>query len=126
MENLKITRFMDNPKVMYIKITHAQIDDFFSKGHAKVLKDRCTKAYSMFDFKRGILEANHLVKTDENRHTVDLLMFALGTIEHLEQTIKDLEKVVEEITKEKKENAEKEEQKDGGEICKDTRQKKTR
>lgn len=102
MENLKLTQFMKNPDGMYIKITKEELDKFFSTGYAKLSKERCTKNYTMFDYKQGILEANYLVKNDATRHTVDLMMFALGKIENLEKTVKDFEKKVMQESKEEK------------------------
>lgn len=87
MENYKITQLMKNPNGMYIKITNEELDKFFSNGYAKILKERCEKQYTMFDFKQGILEANYLAKNDENRHTVDLMLFALAHIEKLEADV---------------------------------------
>ena len=106
MENYKITQLMKNPNGMYIKITNEELDKFFSNGYAKILKERCEKQYTMFDFKQGILEAHYLVKSEENRHTVDLMLFALAYIEKLEAdvlsfktTIKEFEQRLEQATK---------------------------
>lgn len=100
MINKKISQSMKNPNGLYIKITEEQLNEFFSKGYARLLKERCLNSYSMFDFKQGILEANHLAVKDEHRHTVDLMLFALGKIEDLQKTITDLEEIVKELENE--------------------------
>lgn len=99
MENLKLTQFMKKPNKMYIKITKEELDEFFSTGYTKTLKERCNNAYTMFDFKQGILEANHLAVKDEQRHTVDLMMFALAKIEDLQLTISSLEETIQDFEK---------------------------
>lgn len=97
MENLKITRLLKSP--MYSTITAEQLDHFFSTGYQKMLKERCAKNYTMFDYKQGILEANYLVKTDVNRHTIDLMFFALDKIEELENNATNLKETVIELEK---------------------------
>lgn len=54
----------------------------------------------MFDFKQGILIANHLVRLNEDRYIVDLMMFALAHIEDLEETVTDLEDIIKELEEE--------------------------
>lgn len=110
MENLKITKFLQSP--MYSTMTTEDLDQFFTTVYQKMLKERCSKNYTMFDYKKGILEANACVKTDINRHTVDLMFFALTKIEELENnatnlkaTVLELEKLLEEKTEQ--ENKEK-------------------
>lgn len=95
--NKKITQNMKNPTKMYMKMSKTELNDFFSIGYPKLYKDRCFTAYSLDDFKRGILEANRLVRMDENRHTVDLMMFALAKIEHLEILTADMEQLIKEL-----------------------------
>lgn len=97
MENLKITKFLQSP--MYSTIPPEKLDQFFATGYQKILKERCAKNYTMFDYKQGILEANYLVKTDANRHTIDLMFFALAKIEELENNATNLTKTVIELEK---------------------------
>ena len=97
MENLKITKFLQSP--MYTTITTEKLEQFFSTGYQKMLKERCAKNYTMFAYKQGILEANYLVKTDANRHTVDLMFFALAKIEELENNATNLKETVIELEK---------------------------
>ena len=113
-KNLKLTNHLKS--ATYYNISKEKLDEVLSSGYNKLLKDRCKNAYTMFDFKQGILEANHLVVKDENRHTVDLMMYALAHIEELEKTICDLEEIVkelensnQELTEEKEENISNEE-----------------
>lgn len=100
MENRKITKFMKNPPKMYIGISPADLDEFFSTGYAKISKEKCKTAYTMYDFKQGILEANHIAVKDEHRHTVDLMMFALGQIEDLQNALRDLESALNQLARE--------------------------
>ena len=102
MENLKISNFFKSPK--YSNITPQKLNEFFSAGYQAMIKERCAKNYTMFDYKQGILEANYYVQTDINRHTVDLMLFALAKIEELEtsenslkETVIELEKMLEQL-----------------------------
>lgn len=97
MENLKITKFLKSP--MYTTITPEKLDEFLSTGYQKMIKERCSKNYTMFDYKQGILEANHLVNNDANRHTIDLMFFALAKIEELETSSTNLKETVIELEK---------------------------
>lgn len=110
MENLKITKFLQSP--MYSTITTEKLDQFFATGYQKMLKERCSKNYTMFDYKQGILEANYLVKTDANRHTIDLMFFALAKIEELETTATSLKETVTELEKILQQETEKEDKKE--------------
>lgn len=101
MKNLKITEHFRG--AIYSNITQSKLNEVLSTGYNRLLKDKCKNAYSMFDFKQGILEANHLVVKDEHRHTVDLMLFALAHIEELEKTIVDLEEIIKEIEKKEQE-----------------------
>ena len=82
MRNLKITNHMK--KITYSNISKEKLDEFFSSGYNKRLKDKCKGAYTMFDFKQGIIIGNHLVRIDEDRYIVDL-----------EDIIKELEEQIE-------------------------------
>ena len=53
MRNLKITNHMK--KITYSNISKEKLDEFFSSGYNKRLKDKCKGAYTMFDFKQGII-----------------------------------------------------------------------
>lgn len=101
MKNLKITEHFRG--AIYSNITQSKLNEVLSTGYNRLLKDKCKNAYSMFDFKQGILEANYLVVKDEHRHTVDLMLFALAHIEELEKTIVDLEEIIKEIEKKEQE-----------------------
>ncbi len=92
--NKKLSQFMKNPGKMYIKMTADELSEFFSTGYPRLTKERCKNFYTLTNFRRGILQANHFVRLDEDRHTVDLMMFALGQIEDLTQTIKDLQEII--------------------------------
>ncbi len=98
MRNLKITNFMRNAK--YNNISKEKLDEIFSSGYNRRLKEKCKDTYNMFDFKQGILIANHLVRLDEDRYIVDLMMFALAHIEDLEKTVTDLEDIIKELEEE--------------------------
>lgn len=98
MRNLKITNFMKSAQ--YNNISKEKLDEFFSSGYNRRLKDKCKDSYNMFDFKQGILIANHLVRLDEDRYIVDLMMFALAHIEDLEKTVTDLEDIIKELEEE--------------------------
>ncbi len=95
MRNLKITNHMK--KITYSNISKEKLDEFFSSGYNKRLKDKCKGAYTMFDFKQGIIIGNHLVRIDEDRYIVDLMVYALAHIEDLEKTIVDLEDIIKEL-----------------------------
>ena len=97
MESKKISRLLKNPGKLYIKMNNTELEEFFSKGYANVIKNRCKEAYTITDLRRGILQANHLVVNDDHRHIVDLLMFALGKLEDSQQTINDLEQIIAEF-----------------------------
>lgn len=99
MKNLKLSKHLTNPGKMYIKITADELNEFFSKGYARVIKERCGKSYDLTELQRCVLVANHHTKTDDTLYIVDLLMFALATIEDLQVTVSDLEKVIQELEK---------------------------
>lgn len=98
MRNLKITNLMRNAK--YSNISKEKLDEIFSSGYNRRLKEKCRDAYNIYDFKQGILIANHLVRLDEDRYIVDLMMFALANIEDLEKTVSDLENIIKELEEE--------------------------
>ena len=100
-KNLQLTKHLKS--VTYYNISKEKVNEVLSSGYNRLLKAKCKKAYTMFDFKQGILEANHLVVKDENRHTVDLMMFALAHIEELEKTVCDLEEIIKEMEKKEQE-----------------------
>lgn len=107
-KNLQLTKHLKS--VTYYNISKEKLDEVLSSGYNRLLKDKCKNVYTMFDFKQGILEANHLVVKDEHRHTVDLMMFALAHIEELEKTVCDLEEIIKEMdTKEQETITESEE-----------------
>ena len=95
MRNLKITNHMKT--ITYSNISKEKLDEFFSSGYNKRLKDKCKGAYTMFDFKQGIIIGNHLVRIDEDRYIVDLMVYALAHIEDLEKTIVDLEDIIKKL-----------------------------
>jgi|GEM_PF-2046862 hypothetical protein len=95
MKNLKITEHFRG--AMYSNITKERLNEVLSSGYNRLLKNKCKNAYTMFDFKQGILEANHLAVKDEHRHTADLMLFALAHIEDLEKTICELEEIIKEM-----------------------------
>ncbi len=108
-KNLQLSKHLKS--VTYYNISKEKLDEVLSSGYNRLLKDKCKNAYTMFDFKQGILEANHLVVKDEHRHTVDLMMFALAHIEELEKTVCDLEEIIKEMeTKEQETTAENKEE----------------
>ena len=90
---------MTNTNILYTGISQDKLDTFFSTGYTRVLKERCYNGYNMYDYKQGILEANSCIRIEQNRHTVDLMLFALGKIEDQEKTISDLEQTIREIEK---------------------------
>ncbi len=100
MRNLKITHFMRDAK--YSNISKEKLDEFFSSGYNRRLKEKCKNSYNMFDFKQGILIANHLVRLDEDRYIVDLMVYALAYIEDLEKIVADLEEIIKELEEENK------------------------
>lgn len=104
MKNLKITEHFRG--AIYSNITQSKLNEVLSTGYNRLLKDKCKNAYSMFDFKQGILEANHLAVKDEHRHTVDLMLFALAHIEDLEKTICELEEIIKEMETKEQEKTE--------------------
>lgn len=95
MINRKITKNMKN--ATYNNISKEKLDKIFSSGYNRLLKEKCKNAYTMFDFKQGIIIGNHLVRLDEDRYIVDLMMFALAYIEDLEKTVVDLEYIIKEL-----------------------------
>ncbi len=107
--NKMITKFLKNPGKMYINMTSDELSEFFSKGGARLSKEKCKSAYTLTNFRRGILQANHLVRLDEDRHTVDLMMFALGQIEDLTQTVRDLQEIIKDYENQLSNKAEDEE-----------------
>lgn len=107
-KNLKLTKHLKS--ATYYNISTEKLDNVLSSGYNRLLKDKCKNAYSMFDFKQGILEANHLAVKDEHRHTVDLMLFALAHIEDLEKTIIDLEEIIKEMETKEQETTEEIEQ----------------
>lgn len=99
MKNLKLSRNLKNPGRPYLNITADELKEYFSIGYARVIKERCKNGYNVTDLQRSILVANHHTKTDDTLYIVDLLMFALATIEDLQVTVSDLEKVIRELEK---------------------------
>lgn len=99
MKNLKLSRHLKNPGRPYLNITADELQEFFSKGYARIIKEKCKNKYNLTDLQRSILIANHNTKTDDILYIVDLLMFALATIEDLQLTVSDLEKVIQELEK---------------------------
>lgn len=97
LSNRQISKNLKN--ILYTGISQDKLDTFFSTGYPRVLKERCYNGYNMYDYKQGILEANSCVRIDQNRHTVDLMLFALGKIEDQEKTISDLEQTIRELEK---------------------------
>ncbi len=87
MRNQQISKNLRNPGKMYIKMTNTELISFFAEGFAGETKDKCKKTYAMSDFRRGILQINQQTKNDINVHTTDLMLFALGKIEELENII---------------------------------------
>lgn len=98
MKNLKITTNMR--KATYSNISKQKLEELFSSGYNRLLKEKCKESYNMSDFKQGILIANHLVRLNEDRYIVDLMMYALAHIEDLEKTVSDLEEILKEIESE--------------------------
>ena len=94
MYNKKISKNMRNPGKMFTKMTSDELIEYFSKGLPRMTKERCQKIYTLTDFRRGILVANHSATTDEKQYLVDLMLFALGTIEDLQQTKEDLQYII--------------------------------
>lgn len=97
MYNQKISKNMRNPGKMFIKLTSDELIEYFSKGFPRMAKEKCQKAYTLTEFRRGILVANHSATTDEKQYLVDLMLFALGKIEDLEQTKDDLQYIIDEL-----------------------------
>ncbi len=64
MLNRQISKYLKN--ILYTGITPDKLNDFFSTGHTRILKERCYNAYNMYDYKQGILEANSCVRDDHN------------------------------------------------------------
>ena len=95
--NKKITQNMKNPTTMYMKLSDMELENFFSKGFPRLYKARCFNSYNLSDFRRGILEANRRLRSEENIHTVDLMMFALAKIEDLQILTKDMEEIIKEL-----------------------------
>ncbi len=121
---------MRNPGKAYIKITSDELNDFFSKGLARITKEKCKNFYNLTDFRRCIVIANHLATNDEQHHIVDLMLFALGQLEDMKQTIDDLQYIIKDLenqniventedTEKIETNIEKETIKNGRKICKD-------
>ena len=80
---------------MYSKMSNDELADFFCKGLARITKEKCKNAYSLTDFRRGILEANGLTKSIElNIHLTDLMLYALGQLEDKQQIIEDLQQII--------------------------------
>lgn len=95
MRNLKITNHMKT--ITYSNISKEKLDEFFLSGYNRRLKEKCKNAYNMYDFKQGIIIGNHLVRLDEDRYIVDLMVYGLAHIEELEKTIVDLEDIIKEL-----------------------------
>lgn len=102
--NKMITKNMRNPGKMYIKLTSDELIEYFSKGFPRMAKEKCQKCYTLTDFRRGILQANHTATTDDKRYLVDLMLFALGRLEDLEQTKNDLQYIIDELQNPNNEN----------------------
>lgn len=97
--NKNISRYLKNPGKMFIKMTNDELAEFFSKGYARLTKEKCQNTYTLTEFRRGILMANHIANNDDLRYIVDLLMFALGKIEDLQQIKTDYEQIISEYEK---------------------------
>lgn len=97
MYNKNISKNMRNPGKMFIKLTSDELVEYFSKGLPRMVKEKCQKAYNLTEFRRGILVANHSATTDEKQYLVDLMLFALGKIEDLEQTKDDLQYIINDL-----------------------------
>lgn len=97
MYNKNISKNMKNPGKMFIKLTSDELIEYFSKGLPRMTKEKCEKAYTLTDFRRGILVANHSATTEDKQYLVDLMLFALGKIEDLEQTKEDLQIIINEL-----------------------------
>lgn len=108
---------------MYCKMSSDELADFFCIGLARIKKEKCKNAYSLTDFRRGILEANGLPKSLElNIHLTDLMLYALGQLEDKQQIIEDLEHIIADYEKgnitENQENTETNDKKEETEIKK--------
>lgn len=97
MYNQKISKNMRNPGKMFIKLTSDELIEYFSKGFPRMAKEKCQKAYTLTEFRREILVANHSAITDDEQYLVDLMLFALGKIEDLEQITEDLQIIINEL-----------------------------
>lgn len=107
MYNKNLSQNMRNPGKAYIKLTSDELNEFFSKGFPRITKEKCQKSYTLTDFRRGIIQANCRPKNDDvNVHIVDLMLYALGRIEDLEQTKSDLQYVIDELAKQNNEQTE--------------------
>ena len=93
-------------------MTNDELAEFFSNGYARLTKEKCKNTYTLTEFRRGILMANHIANNDDLRYIVDLMMFSLGQIEDLQQIKTDYEQIISEYEKHsKEENLETEETK---------------
>lgn len=106
MYNKNLSQNMRNPGKAYIKLTSDELNEFFSKGLPRIMKEKCQKSYTLTDFRRGILEVNSRSKNDDTIHIVDLMLYALGRIEDLEQTKNDFQYVIDELQKQNTKQAE--------------------
>lgn len=80
---------------MYSKMSNDELADFFCKGLTRIKKEKCKNAYTLTDFRRGVLEANGLPKSLElNIHLTDLMLYALGQLEDKQQIIEDLQQII--------------------------------
>lgn len=86
-------------------------------------KKNVKNAYSLTDFRRGILEANGLPKSLEiNIHITDLMLYALGQLEDKQQIIEDLEHIIADY--EKDNNTENQENTETNDKKEETKSKK--
>ncbi len=92
--NKNITLNMRNPGKEFIKMSKDELCEFFSRGLVRIAKEKCKNSYSLTEFRRGILQMNCLTRIEQHTYLTDLMMFALGKIEDLEQTIEDLNIII--------------------------------
>lgn len=86
-ERHQIAQFLWNPGKMYIQMSCQELDEFFSKPNISKMKNNCGRLYSIYDIKRGILEANSWRKTETTIHIVDLMLSAVSKIENLQNEL---------------------------------------
>lgn len=112
--NKNITLNMRNPGKAFINMSKDELAEFFSNGLPRISKEKCKNSYSLTDFRRGILQMNCLTRIEQHTYLTDLMMFALGKIEDLEQTVEDLNIIIKDY--ENQENTETDDKKEETEI----------